>query len=394
MFLTAQNLFYYLRDTGLATADDVVGGDFAVVEVGRRNRNFLVLRPRAGSLFVKQIPALAPETISSFRREAACAQLAHDAGAHAALPCVTPTLRRYDPGRHVLVYDAFEGGETLNELVQRTGALPAGMAGRLARTLAACHLEGARPGALAAVAPALPGETPWVFVIGEKAETLMPTMSGGSRQVVDAIRATPELLYGLAALGAGWRRVGLMHGDLKWDNLLVIGPADGERELRVIDWELADLGDPLWDVAGMLSSFLQYWIVNVPAQHAADPARALAGDWAVPLGAARALAGEFWHAYGSAVRAEIPLSPELARLAGRLTGARLVLLAFELLQAAPAMTPHAALALQLARYLLADPRRGMADLLGIGVDAPAAVAPLAAGAAAPWKLGTLNAGIA
>jgi hypothetical protein len=388
MFLTAQNLFYYLRDTGLASADDVVGGDFGIVEVGRRNRNFLVLRPRTGSLFVKQVPIVAGETVLSFRREAACAQLAHDAGEGTALHGVAPTLRRYDPDRHVLVYDALDPGETLTELVARLGSLPAGVADRLGRTVAACHLESVRPGALAAVAPVLPGEVPWVFQIGEKGEQVMPSMTGGVRQVLEAIRAVPELLYGLAALGAGWRRLALMHGDLKWDNVLVAGPPAGDRELRLIDWELADLGDPLWDVAGMLVSFLQFWLMDVPAQQAADASRAPGDGATVPLAAARALAREFWAAYAETTRETFPLSGEPALLAGRLTGARLVLFAFELVQGTPAMSPHAGLALRLGRDLLAEPGRAMAEILGLGPAATAAQSR----ADAPWKLGTLNAG--
>lgn len=376
MFLTAQNLFYYLRDAGLACADDVTSGDFGIVEVGRRNRNFIVLRERAGSLFVKQVPGVFPETVTSFRREAACAQLAHEAGERTTLGRIAPRLRRYDATRHVLVYDAFEQSETLTELVARTGAVPAGLPGRLALIVAACHLESARPGALAAVAPVLSGDAPWVFIVGEKAEMVMPNMSPGCRQVVDVLRATPELLHGLAVLGAGWRRLALMHGDLKWDNVLLVGPADGERELRLIDWELADLGDPLWDVASVLGSFLQFWVLNVPAQHAYAGAPAVTG--AVPLETVRGLAGEFWHAYAGAVHAAQPLTDELALRVGRLAGARLVLLAFELLQGEQALTPHAQLALRLARYFLADPARAMADLLGIGP-------------AAPWKPGTLHA---
>jgi hypothetical protein len=388
MYLTAQNLFYYLRDFGLASADDVVGGDFGIVELGRRNRNFMVLRPDAGSLFVKQVPAVIPETVLSFRREAACAQLAHGSGGDSALWNVTPRLRRFDAVRHVLVYEGFAPSESLTALVRRTG-VPAGMAAALARTLAACHVETARPGALVPVASSLPADVPWVFTMGEKAEMVMPAMSGGCRQVVDAIRGTPELLYGLAAMSTGWRRVALMHGDVKWDNVMVTGAPDGERELRLIDWELADLGDPLWDVAGMLCSFLQHWMLNVPQEHLANPL-APGVPAPVPLDTVRRLCAEFWGAYAAATRAELPLSDELGLLAGRLTGARMVLLAFELLQSAPAMTPHAALAVQLGRYLVADPRGGMADLLGISTDAAPAPAPAGTADAAPWKLGTLE----
>jgi hypothetical protein len=391
MYLTAQNLFHYLRDYGLATAEDVVAGGFGVVELGRRNRNFMVTGPATGSLFVKQVPAVMAETILSFRREAACAQLAHGAGEGSALWSVSPRLRRFDPARHVLVYEAFPRSETLSELARRAGGtLPAGVAAALGRTLAACHRETGRAGALVPVAGALPAEAPWVFVMGEKAEMVMPRMSEGCRQVVGAIRAAPELLHGLAELGARWRRVALMHGDFKWDNVLAVDAADGGRELRIIDWELADLGDPLWDVAGGLVSFVQHWLLNLPVQHLARPLQAGEAS-AVPLASAQALAGEFWNAWRHAVHAEQPVTEELFLLAGRLTGARLVLFAFELLQAAPAMTPHAATALQLARYLLSRPRQGMADLLGIGAADDEADSG-DADAGAPWKLSTLDAG--
>jgi len=394
MYLTAQNLFFYLRDFGLASADDVVDGGFGVVELGRRNRNFMVLRPGAGSLFVKQVPTVMPETVLSLRREAACAQLALDGGG--ALGSVAPRLRRFDPARHVLVFDGFEHSEPLTALVRRLGALPEGLAGRMARTLAACHLQTAAAGSLVPVASVLPAEVPWVFRMGEQAETLMPAMAGGTRQVVDAIRATPELLYGMAALGAEWRRVALMHGDLKWENVLVVGPNDGERELRIIDWELADLGEPLWDVGGMLCSFLQYWLLNLsPAQTAnpLDPAAATP----VRLDDVRRASAEFWAAYVDATRDGLPVTGEMVPRTGRLAGARLVLLAFELLQhTQPAITPHAALCLHLARWLMADPRRAMADLLGISTGGTVSPVDLAArgnaGAAdaAPWKLGTLH----
>jgi hypothetical protein len=391
MYLTAQNLFYYLRDYGLATPDDVAAGTFGVVELGRRNRNFMVMGPATGSLFVKQVPGVMAETIISFRREAACAQLAHGAGEESALWNVAPRLRRYDPARHVLVYEAYEGSQTLTEHVRDNGgAMPEGVAGRLARTLAACHLETGRTGALLPVAPVLAADVPWVFTMGERAEQVMPAMSGGCRQVVEAIRAAPELLHGLAALGAGWRRVALMHGDFKWDNVLVVQAPDGGRELRLIDWELADLGDPLWDVAGGLGGFIQYWLLNLPQHHLAAPLHAGA-DAPVALATVHALAREFWSAWRHAVRHEQPVTDELELLAGRLTGARLVLLAFELLQAAPALTPHAATALQLGRYLLAHPRNAMADLLGIG-PAAAPADGVDADDAAPWKLDTPTTG--
>src|SRR5947208_14057584 len=108
MFLTATNVFHYLRDAGQLSSRDIIEENFRVIEVGRRNRNFKIMRNSGPSLFVKQVPIIHPETVSSFRREAAVAQMACEAAPESALRSVPPSLRRYDPQAHVLVYEAFD----------------------------------------------------------------------------------------------------------------------------------------------------------------------------------------------------------------------------------------------------------------------------------------------
>jgi len=389
MFLTATNVFHYLRDTALVSERDVLEENFAVVEVGRRNRNFKILRGRGGSLFVKQVPLVHPETVSSFIKEAACAQIAAEAAEPSALRAVTPQLKRYDPETHVLAYGLLESAETLAELVVRNGAIPLPLTGRLARTLAACHLETARPAALSRVAAALSGQPPWVLVIGQNAEMVMPNMNQGRRQVVDAIRATPELYHGLLDLQTRWRRLCLIHGDMKWDNVLLVTLPDGKQELRLIDWELADLGDPLWDLASLLGSFLQHWLLNIPLQHMQGDLQQALTHAPVPIAAVQGAARELWTGYLSAARGELPVGIEFFADTVRLVGARLVLLAFELLPNEAALTPHAAFALQLARYLLAQPVQAASDLLGVSAQFLRTAGSNADATAAhdrPWQL--------
>ncbi len=45
---------------------------------------------------------------------------------------------------------------------------------------------------------------------------------------------------------------GLVHGDYRLDNVLIDGPAGGERITAVLDWEMSTLGDPLSDLALLL----------------------------------------------------------------------------------------------------------------------------------------------
>lgn len=44
----------------------------------------------------------------------------------------------------------------------------------------------------------------------------------------------------------------LVHHDLKWDNVVLSGPA-GARRPVLLDWEMAGLGDPAWDLGCLLA---------------------------------------------------------------------------------------------------------------------------------------------
>lgn len=384
MFLTTANLYSYLSDVGLVTPNDILDDDFTISEIGRRNRNFRTTRASGQALFIKQVPAVIAETILSFQREAACGQLAAEAPPASAMRSISPLLRRYDPKWHVLVYDALQDSESLSELIARLGAIPESLPERLARTLAAVHLETMRPGALTNASSVLTGEPPWIFIIGERAETVMPNMSEACRQVVAQIRRTPELLHGLAQLGQQWRRICLMHGDIKSDNVLITAPAGGEREIRLVDWELANLGEPLWDAAGFLCMFLQQWIFSLRLDAATQQGSPQTSAYP-PLDAVRHNAAAFWSAYLDAMRGALPGSDDATARVGYLTAARLVLLTFELLPSATAISPHATIALQLARYLMADGQNALRDLLGITANSTAAM-PARAAIAEPWKI--------
>ena len=63
-------------DRGLLEAADIVSGDFMVREMGRRCRNFMIIRKKAPGYFTKQITnAQRTDVVATLRREAAFYQL-------------------------------------------------------------------------------------------------------------------------------------------------------------------------------------------------------------------------------------------------------------------------------------------------------------------------------
>ncbi|WP_127476884.1 phosphotransferase family protein [Microbacterium sulfonylureivorans] len=86
------------------------------------------------------------------------------------------------------------------------------------------------------------------------------------RRQLDASRSreTPALDALQESLQEGMppsSRAGIVHGDFRLDNALVVGDADAPRISAILDWEMATLGDPLVD----LGIFALYWdIASLP----------------------------------------------------------------------------------------------------------------------------------
>lgn len=102
--------------------------------------------------------------------------------------------------------------------------------------------------------PALGGPMPWGLRLFDgdcppelwAAPALAPLLA---RLTADA-----PLIANLRRARGAWRIRCLIHGDLKHDNLLLKAEAAGVR-VTIVDWEMARLGDPAWDLAALVMRF-------------------------------------------------------------------------------------------------------------------------------------------
>jgi aminoglycoside phosphotransferase (APT) family kinase protein len=78
--------------------------------------------------------------------------------------------------------------------------------------------------------------------------------TGFGHYVATLQSAAPQL----DELRTGWRHEALIHFDLSGDNVLLGDSSSGEPAVRLIDWELAGLGDPMYDVGSVLSQMLTH----------------------------------------------------------------------------------------------------------------------------------------
>lgn len=361
MILTSRNLVFYLAERGLLPFEAVVDGDVVVVESPSRNRNFKVIRRRGPGFFVKQIKEWGPQEVATLQREARCYQLAQSEAPFAELAPLLPRFYAFDPARNVLVVELLPEAESLAAYHRRTGEFPLAMAATLGRMLGAYHRQPveAASGSAAGIFPRL---TPWVLSLHE--QRTLPGLSGANAELLQVVRQYPEFGRALEALRSQWRAERLVHGDIKWDNCVLYAGADGTSALKVVDWEMADIGDPLWDVGAIFQAYLAFWVMSM--QIGRDtPAEQLVERAQFPLEQMQPAIRTFWSAYRATRELDTRESGELLRRAVQYGAARLIQTTYESMYSLPQITPTALYMLQVSMNVLTRPADAVRDLLGM-----------------------------
>jgi Ser/Thr protein kinase RdoA (MazF antagonist) len=235
---------------GVVTAEEAVAAGLSVHQEGRSHAMFRVDVGGVPRAYVKGFGPRRGESDGSAAQERAVLTLAKSRPEVAALvPSALPwhgppgiVVTQAIPGRAAWA-DEMEGGAP--------GALWADLVARLAGPLAALHRATRDLAAPGATPPdPLTGPEPWGLRL---ASGDAPPEIWATPQLAPALMRIvhdPALAEGLREARAGWRRLCLIHADLKHDNILLVDGEDSPR-VAVVDWEMARLGDPAWDLAAL-----------------------------------------------------------------------------------------------------------------------------------------------
>ena len=365
MLLNSDSVVHYLLQRGLLSFDSVVDGDLMVVEAPRRNRNFKVTRQRQPGVFVKQVQEWDPQAIATVQREAWCYSLAKTLPELASLKEMLPEFHAYDQQRNVLVLELLSGFESLADYHIRLGKFPVEIAVALADILGAYHRETRDKLQNLPQATIFPRMAPWILSIHQQQPGWFQSLSAANSQLLGIVKKYDQFATALDQLRSQWSFTSLVHGDIKWDNCLIQPATDsGKLKIKVIDWELADLGDPLWDVGAILQSYLCHWILSMPIWQGARPEEVIARA-PYPLEALQAPINAFWNRYKEV--AQIPADQRKDALARSIGygATRMIQSAYEALSFAAQINANALYLLQVSMNILLDTNEATRELFGI-----------------------------
>jgi Ser/Thr protein kinase RdoA (MazF antagonist) len=329
MFLTEANVLHYLLDKRFADPEDVVSGKFTVRGLSRRNRNFRVTSG-AREYLVKQVRKWDAEGRASLEREATVYWQARTKPTLAPFAELAPRSYAWDPPNAVLILEFLPGHSELYDLTDRFAPELARLAGQ---AMGAFHRAMRSEEHL----PWFPAEIPWQLSMHETKDEYVAEESAGRQELVRAVRKYAEFGPALDKLRGEWRAETVIQGDWKLDNCLISSERD---RLRVVDWEFACWGDPAWDLATLLQSYWNFWVLW-PSRYAIEEIRP---------------------ALVAAV--EGYAEPAVAERAIRFAGARMLQTAYEHLDKKEQMTPQAVRLMQASLNILTRPEWAAAQLMG------------------------------
>lgn len=361
--MNKNDLVHYLLERGLLDRRAVVDGDVMVVEGVRRHHNYSVVRGDGTGLFIKQMQPDQPYSAQTLQKEAACYVMMEGDPALEPIHALMPRFRAYDPDRSILVVDLIANGANLTELHRRANAFPLDVARRIGELLARYHDVSSRELLPRANAAIFQGQPPWILSFHLMPRGSVQNLSAANGQFMTILQSYPDFGLALDRVRNGWRHNALMHGDMKFDNVVV---SQTDDTMHVVDWELLDVGDSAWDVASILQAYLTWWIATLQTVPGAGGGN---GGAMYPLESIQPAIHAFWDAYATSRSLDAREAAAELERAVSYAGARMLQTVYESLSYAQSLTQHAVWQVQACMNILKQPAAAVTDLLGFPVNA-------------------------
>lgn len=357
--MTPQKIISYLLRLRLITPAAIIAGDVRVEAISRRNRSFKIMSRRGPCYLIKQ--GVDRRGAATIAHEASIYRLLHDCQG---IGRFLVRYYTYDPDEQILVLELLRDSCDLRNYHTRVGRFPQTIAARIGEALGALHQV--KPRAERQLHAVLARPLPWALSIHRPNMAIMPDISAANMHLIEIIQQHSELCHMLDMLRQSWCAESLIHQDMKWDNIIILGRLVGKEtlNLRVIDWEFAGLGDPCWDIGTVFSKYLSFWLLSIPIT-GTEPLERFIELARYRLEDMQPAMRAYWKSYVSCMGLDAT-SAECRLLRAICYGAvDLIQTGFEHMQASPSLTSNIVGLIQLSLNILQRPHAAITHLLGL-----------------------------
>ena len=357
----------FLLDRSLIDVSAIIDGDLTIRSAARRNRNIRVEGPGGSGYLIKQPDDPLWGGGETLRREGAFRRFCDEEPAAAPLDRYLPRLTLWDEEGAVLVFELIPGAVTLGMYQASPGGRESPIeVGRALGVAVGTFHRVFGPDGLARDNRLdwLPRQEPWILSIHKPGPDLLSVISPANYRMLQILQEQQDLCDRLERLRREWWPDVVIHGDVKADNILI---RPSPVEIWLVDWEMVRVGDPAWDLAGVLHGYLLSWLSSMPLS--VDlPAGEMIERATRPIGSMHGAIRATWAGYRSAAGLDPARANDLLLRAVSFSAARLIQWAYEALEGADRLAAWSVMTMQVASNLLADPALGQVHLYGIPRD--------------------------
>ena len=243
MYLNPKNIAFYLFEKGLLSWEESLAGIHNCVEAGSRSFGFKVEMIGGKGFFIKQIKGKNTGMNNLLEMESLVLQ--------SETFIEKPTFFLHDKKNGILVSSLVNNAQNVGEFIKIEGfVLP--IASQLGQVLKRFHQTQFDENHQTTLFKKQP---PLAFYLGSASGRmwLKQRREHFTIQLIEMVELYPALTQAIEQTYKDWQTQTLIHGDMKFENCLVQS-INGNYVIQLIDFEEITLGNPLWDVAGIVQA--------------------------------------------------------------------------------------------------------------------------------------------
>lgn len=242
-------------EKGLLKPKSIVDGDFMVTQTQNRNAIFKIHIKDDKSLFIKQLVSFDSQNTYFLQKDATCLWLIKNEKVFENLSQYVPEYYGYDPEKQVLIVEYIPEAKNVEEVYQEKKMLDPKMLDQVSKILSSYHFKLEDKTLTNRSVQFFMKQLPWTFQFAASSGAYSSQFSAMNQTnpVMNYLKDNSAFLSLMKNYVKDYEFTTLIHGDIKWMNFILKNSGDVDS-LKIIDWELADIGDPLWDMAGVIQS--------------------------------------------------------------------------------------------------------------------------------------------
>jgi hypothetical protein len=368
---TVDTIHQFLLDRNLITTNSLISGDYEVTSATRRNRNLQVTTLSEGDFLIKQVFDTTTENAKTVLHEIKFYKYFTEA--QSSLKSFSPDLKYADEELVILILKFYKEATPLWRYYKdRSSNFPLDTIAAVGDLLGKLHAEFSKPEVLNDQRLSfLNTDLPFAFNMHKPHPKMLSYISPGGYQFIQKMQSSEEIMKIWMSLPEVWEVNALIHGDIKLDNFLVMDPSDlnnsGCKDIKIIDWEMAQFGDLAWDLAGALKDFIFWWTTSMPSDKSPEET---VKNAAFPFQILQPGINSFWRGYCETCRLSEKAELKLLQKAILYSGIRVMQTAYEISSRFDAIPSIAAVLFNIGQGILKMPDEARIKVFGIHENMP------------------------